>query len=313
MDGAEPLDSTIVHPEKYDVVKSLISIIYSSINLTATDDNNNNNNESTITSTTSKRENNNSQVNYLNNDTIRNLLFSQQLRNYFESPSCNWNIYSTMLNEDVENLKLLSKWISDPYYNTTNQLDIRSVKGIPPKLTRRCILSPNDFYVGMMVSGVVRNITTFGVFFDIGSKEDALLHRSKYGNKQEFVMGEVLQCYIIDINELKGGKISLSLLQSDCPKQDRNNSNNDVVNQNQNIPRITQQQLQQKYEEYQSDDESKVMKSKNVTELTTNSSKNQRTQKKRSVETVVTEESEKKKTKRTKKVDKNIGDAPSSS
>lgn len=251
-DGDEPLDSTIIHPEKYNIVKSLLSSAFSSFN-NQTDDSTTTAASSTKTSKTStaaasKRKKNTVTI---NNENIRSLLFSQQLRNYFESSACDWNLHASSLNEDVDNLKLLARWISDPYFNATNQVDIRNLKGIPPKLTRKCILSPNDFHIGMEVSGTVRNITTFGVFIDIGSKEDGLLHRSKFGKKTEFIIGEVLQCYIIEINEQKGGKISLSLSQSDCPIV-----RDDGTGQLQ-APRSVSATTR-KHEDYQSDDETRI-------------------------------------------------------
>jgi 4-hydroxy-3-methylbut-2-enyl diphosphate reductase len=67
--------------------------------------------------------------------------------------------------------------------------------------------------VGMTIDGVVKNITDFGAFVDIGGV-DGLLHISemswgRIGNpKKAFTVGQQLRVYVKDINE---GKIALSL------------------------------------------------------------------------------------------------------
>ncbi len=85
-------------------------------------------------------------------------------------------------------------------------------------LLRNDVLSFEDLKQGMMLSGVVRNIVDFGVFIDIGIKNDSLLHTSnitkdKIENPfEKFYIGQILNVYVKNINkELK--KVELSLYE----------------------------------------------------------------------------------------------------
>jgi uncharacterized protein len=200
MDGDEPLDTTIVHPEKYDATKSLLYyVLFGSPE-----------GGGEITEKPKKKKSARSQP-LISNQQIKEVLFSQRLRAQLEL--CNWTFLSVLLNESVETLHLISKWISDPLFNAVDNSDIRGIKGIPPVLTRRSILAPTDFHIGLIVKGTVRNITSFGTFVDIGAEEDALLHRSQYGPRKDigFVIGEMITCQIINIDAERGGKMSVSL------------------------------------------------------------------------------------------------------
>ena len=45
------------------------------------------------------------------------------------------------------------------------------------------IHSINDLQEGMVLPGIVTNITSFGVFVDVGAKQDGLVHISQLANK----------------------------------------------------------------------------------------------------------------------------------
>ncbi|MEA2050186.1 MAG: Tex-like N-terminal domain-containing protein [Campylobacterota bacterium] len=72
---------------------------------------------------------------------------------------------------------------------------------------------------GDKVSGVVRNITDFGAFVDIGLKDDALLHISKISKKRIshpmdiLSINQQLKNIIIDSIDLKKSRVSLSLIE----------------------------------------------------------------------------------------------------
>lgn len=77
-----------------------------------------------------------------------------------------------------------------------------------------------DLRVGDMVSGVVRNITDFGAFIDIGLKNDGLLHISEYSHKRISHLIDVMSINqqfknirILSI-DLEKNRISLSLKES---------------------------------------------------------------------------------------------------
>lgn len=182
--GSEPLDSTIVHPEQYVICRELLKA---------------------ITKSSHK----------LSNSDISSLLFSDQLRRAVLE--CSWSSIQSEVcggKEDVETLKTIAKWVSDSTFCSTATSDVRGIRGVAPRLLRKGIPEPADLCAGAVVEGTVRNITSFGVFVDIGAGEDALLHKSQYGPKTAsgFVIGERLsEVTIIGVNADRGGKISLTL------------------------------------------------------------------------------------------------------
>lgn len=54
------------------------------------------------------------------------------------------------------------------------------------------ILDINDLKEGFILNGIVRNITDFGAFVDIGLKNDALLHISQISQKRVSHPSEIL-------------------------------------------------------------------------------------------------------------------------
>ncbi len=87
--------------------------------------------------------------------------------------------------------------------------DYRDSRQAP--LLRSDILKLEDLKEGMELEGTVRNVVDFGVFVDIGLKNDGLLHISKFGNKyvkhplDVFSVGDIITCYVdsIDMNKKK--------------------------------------------------------------------------------------------------------------
>ncbi len=81
----------------------------------------------------------------------------------------------------------------------------------PAPILKSDILKLEDLKPGMELEGTVRNVVDFGVFVDIGLKNDALLHISKFGNKfvkhplDVFKVGDIIKCYVgsIDMNKKK--------------------------------------------------------------------------------------------------------------
>ncbi len=60
----------------------------------------------------------------------------------------------------------------------------------------------------MRLNGTVRNVVDFGVFIDIGVKQDGLLHRSQIPRGHSLSVGDVLEVEILNV-ERKRGRISL--------------------------------------------------------------------------------------------------------
>lgn len=72
------------------------------------------------------------------------------------------------------------------------------------------IFSIEDVYVGMIVPGIVTNLTRFGAFVDIGVKQDGLVHVSEIAHK-----------YITDPNELLklNQQVTVKVTEVDIPRK----------------------------------------------------------------------------------------------
>ncbi len=77
-------------------------------------------------------------------------------------------------------------------------------------LLRSDILNMNDLADGMILEGTVRNVAKFGVFVDIGLKNDALIHVSELSNKfisdptKVLSVGEIIKVKILSIDKNRG-------------------------------------------------------------------------------------------------------------
>jgi protein Tex len=83
---------------------------------------------------------------------------------------------------------------------------------LPAPILRNDVLSMNDLQVGMKMNGTVRNVVDFGIFIDIGVKQDGLLHRSQWGERQNWTVGDILEVEILSI-EVERGRIGLAIPQ----------------------------------------------------------------------------------------------------
>ena len=68
----------------------------------------------------------------------------------------------------------------------------------------------DDLADGMILEGTVRNVAKFGVFVDIGLKNDALIHVSELSNKfisdptKVLSVGEIIKVKILSIDKNRG-------------------------------------------------------------------------------------------------------------
>ena len=88
---------------------------------------------------------------------------------------------------------------------------------MPKPLLKSDILKIEDLKIGDQLQGTVRNVVDFGIFIDIGLKNDGLAHISKLSNsyikhpKELFKIGDIVTCYVDEI-ALDKKKVSLTLL-----------------------------------------------------------------------------------------------------
>lgn len=89
---------------------------------------------------------------------------------------------------------------------------------MPQPLLKSDVLHLEDLKKGMKLQGTVRNVVDFGVFIDIGLKNDGLAHISKLTDHyikhpMEVVsVGDIVDCYVEDIF-LDKKKVALSLVE----------------------------------------------------------------------------------------------------
>ncbi len=79
---------------------------------------------------------------------------------------------------------------------------------VPLPVLRSDVLKMEDLSSGMSLKGTVRNVVDFGVFIDIGVKQDGLLHRSQLPRNVQLKVGDVVDVVIQKV-EVERGRISL--------------------------------------------------------------------------------------------------------
>ena len=88
----------------------------------------------------------------------------------------------------------------------------------PQPILRSDILHLEDLKKGQKLQGTIRNVVDFGIFIDIGLKNDGLAHISKLSKQylrhpsEKFSVGDIVDCYVEEIDPIKK-KVSLSLLK----------------------------------------------------------------------------------------------------
>ena len=162
-DSSNPLDNTAVHPERYDLVKTIAKDIS---------------------------------------------LSPEEL------------IKDESAREKIDIKKYVTQDVGIP--TLTDIMEELSKPGRDPRKVAQVmefapdIHSIEDLKTGMILPGIVTNITNFGAFVDIGIKQDGLVHISQMSNKFISSPSEVVklqqpvQVKVIDI-DLKRGRIQLSL------------------------------------------------------------------------------------------------------
>jgi len=119
------------------------------------------------------------------------------------------NIIKQELDVDIYTLEDIVKSLKNPLRDPRDEM--------PKPLLRSDVLHLEDLSVGMKLQGTVRNVAPFGVFIDIGLKNDGLAHISKLSNSyvkdpMDIVnVGDIVDCYVDEIHMDKN-KVSLSLI-----------------------------------------------------------------------------------------------------
>lgn len=143
-------------------------------------------------------------LNFTINDLGKEELINELNKHSLETLSKELNIDKYTLEDIIKSLKKPSR-------------DPRDTMDKP--LLKSDILKIDDLKKGMKLQGTVRNVVDFGVFIDIGIKNDGLAHISKLTNKyikhpsEILSVGDIVDCYVEEVF-IDKGKVSLSLLKN---------------------------------------------------------------------------------------------------
>jgi uncharacterized protein len=80
----------------------------------------------------------------------------------------------------------------------------------PAPILRSDVLKMDDLAQGMRLKGTVRNVVDFGIFVDIGVKQDGLLHRTQIPTGMTLQVGDIIDVTILKV-EVERGRISLGM------------------------------------------------------------------------------------------------------
>jgi uncharacterized protein len=80
----------------------------------------------------------------------------------------------------------------------------------PAPILRSDVLKMDDLTQGMRLKGTVRNVVDFGIFVDIGVKQDGLLHRTQIPTGMALQVGDIIDVTILKV-EVERGRISLGM------------------------------------------------------------------------------------------------------
>ena len=138
-----------------------------------------------------------------------NEIGTNELKNKLDK--INIDEYVNKLNTDIYTLTDIIESLKKPNRDPRDEM--------PQPILKSDILNIEDLKIGMKLQGTVRNVIDFGVFIDIGLHNDGLAHISKLTNgyikhpSEVVSVGDIVDCYVIDINKEKE-KVSLSLLEN---------------------------------------------------------------------------------------------------
>lgn len=112
------------------------------------------------------------------------------------------------INSDIYTVEDIIKSFIAPFRDPRDEIKMPILKSN--------ILTIDDLEIGMELEGTVRNVIDFGVFVDIGLKNDGLIHISHMSDdyikhpSEVVSVGDIIKCYVLDFNKEKK-KVSLTM------------------------------------------------------------------------------------------------------
>jgi uncharacterized protein len=163
------------------------------------------------------------------------------------------DIKSLIANEEVLKKIEPKKYVTEELGELTIKDILNELKkpGLDPRseleeFEYALIYKIEDVQVGMIVPGVVTNITRFGAFVDIGVKQDGLVHVSEIAHQYITDPNEVLklndkvQVKVMEV-DIARKRIALSIKQTkDAPTKDVRKANSYTANNTKPTPKKEQ-------------------------------------------------------------------------
>ncbi|MBS1749351.1 MAG: RNA-binding transcriptional accessory protein [Bacteroidetes bacterium] len=154
---------------------------------------------------------------------------------------CNVQVKELVGNEDLINNIPIKKYITEQFGEHTIKDILRELRkpGLDPRSEVQqfefaSIYSIDDVEIGMVVPGIVTNITRFGAFVDIGVKQDGLVHVSEIAHRyiedpnEALKLNDKVMVKVLDVDKLRK-RITLSIKQTqDMPQQGGERRNRSV-------------------------------------------------------------------------------------
>ena len=125
--------------------------------------------------------------------------------------TANTESIANRLNSDIYTVKDILSILLTPFRDYRERFD--------GPLLHSDIVKIEDLKVGITLEGTVRNVTDFGVFVDIGLKNDGLVHISKLSKDrisspyEKVAVGDIVSVKVIEI-DLERNKVALSMLDN---------------------------------------------------------------------------------------------------
>ncbi|HEV2653862.1 MAG TPA: helix-hairpin-helix domain-containing protein, partial [Ktedonobacteraceae bacterium] len=192
-DGVEPLDNTFIHPESYNAVRTLLTLL--------PDDD-------------EKRARPAERIaKFRQLIKLQNSLGRGANRNRSGQASGNgehaaWADLAKKVGVGLPTLNDILENLEKP------GLDPRDA--LPAPILRHDVLKIEDLQTGMLLLGTVRNVVDFGAFVDIGIKHDGLVHVSEMADRfikdplSIVAVGQVVQVRVLKV-DLQRGRVQLSM------------------------------------------------------------------------------------------------------
>ncbi len=189
--GAELLDNTFIHPESYDAVRTLLTLLPED--------------EGKATRPAERI------ALFKQRIKLQNSLGRSNSRNRGAasgSEEAAWADVAKNVGVGLPTLHDILENLEKP------GLDPRDA--LPAPILRHDVLKIEDLEPGMVLQGTVRNVVDFGAFVDIGVKQDGLVHVSELADRfvrdplTVVAVGQVVQVRVLKI-DMQRGRVQLSM------------------------------------------------------------------------------------------------------